>query len=218
MPRAVARPREPARVRRARPPSSDARSASSASTRSSAAPSCVGSSTSRPVRSCDDRVAVAGDARRDRGRAARGGLGDRHAPALVRRRAREHPRAPVEIEQRRVVDPARQRDPVVGAELAHLRLERLALVALADDHRAQRGLARPCTSASASISTVEALHRHEPADRDDERRRRRARRRARTTGRCPGGTTVMRFGGEVQLRARARRFDDSDSVTIGVRR
>ena len=87
------------------------------------------------------------------GRAARGGLGERHAPALARRRAREHPGPPVEVDELVVVDVAGEVDPALGAGLVDLGLELLAAVALADDHRLERRGARACSRTSASMSS-----------------------------------------------------------------
>ncbi len=76
-----------------------------------------------------------------------------------------------------VVDAAGQRDPVARTELGDAALERVALVALAHDHGAQIGAPKLDVGQRVDQRT-EALDRHQPADRDDERRRASGRRRA----------------------------------------
>ena len=131
-----------------------ARRSSSPRSRSSPARSVSVSGASTPVRPSTTASAWPAMSRRDRGRAARGRLGDRHAPALVRRRAREHPRPPVEVDHLVVVDVPGQADPALGARASWIcALELLALVALAHDHRLERRGGVGFSATSASIST-----------------------------------------------------------------
>ena len=92
-----------------------------------------------------DRVAMAGDVGDDRRRPARGRLRDRHPPALTSRGAREHPRAPVEVDELGVGDPARELDVRAGVAVLDVLDERLAFIAFADDHRA-RGPGGACAA------------------------------------------------------------------------
>ena len=87
-----------------------------------------------------DGIGVAGDARRDRGRPARARLRDRHAPSLARGRAGDDPRAPVQVQELLVGHVTREPDPAIGAGLTQLRLEVVAPVPLADDHRLEPGV------------------------------------------------------------------------------
>ena len=127
------------------------------------------------------------------------------------------PRPAVEVDELVVVEAPGKADPALGVELVDLRLELVAPVALADDHRLEAGMARLQRDERVD-EQVEALHRHEPAD---------ARRRAASgdfsppgvnRGSMPGRHDVHAVGLEAAGRRRARAFDDSDSVTIGVRR
>ena len=87
-------------------------------------------------------VGVAGDGG-GHGRGATGGrLGQRHAPALALRAAGHDPGPAVPVHELLVVDAAGQAEPLGGAELVAQRLERRALVALADDDRPQRRVVR----------------------------------------------------------------------------
>ena len=70
-------------------------------TRSSAATQLVGAVGEEPGHALGDGVGVTGDAGGDRRGAARGRLGHRHPPTLAGRGAGQHPRPPVEVDQRR---------------------------------------------------------------------------------------------------------------------
>ncbi len=147
------------------------RSASSPSTRSSAVPNAAASSTSDTGGAVEDRVGVAGDTGRHRRGAARGGLGDRHAPALVRRRRGERPTRGGTASSRS----ASSRRPgrliqSAASPLDDLALERVPLVALPHDHRPQAGW-RALTLTSASIRRSNRFTGHESPDGDDQRRR-----------------------------------------------
>ena len=172
------------------------------------------SSTSRPVRPSTTASVVPGDARGDRRRAARGGLGDRHPPAFVRRRAREHPRAPVEVDERR----RRRRGP--GSEIQSRRAELVRSAPRAPRARSPRRrsprAARdgvPCTrrarrSSRSKRFTGTSRPTATTSGVGDARRRP-----GENDGSMPGGTTVMRCALRCSLRddlvlRRLRQRDD----------
>ena len=154
--------------------------------------SSEGPSTRSPVSSSSTASCVSGDAGRDRRRAARRRLGDRHAPAFVGGRARDHPRAAV---QRRA---ARRRRRQPGSVIqssapssSRSDSESLAFVALADDDRAERRVAG-ATRGQRLDEHREPLHRNETADRDARAERRTSLPPGEKRASTPGGTTCTR--------------------------
>ena len=145
-------------------------------------------------------VDVAGDAGGDRRRAAGGRLGERHAPALPGRRRGDDPRPPVEVDELVVAEVPGEARPSARRRGSRTSSSRAGpLVALADDRRARgRG---PCARASAHAASeqVVALHRHEPADGDDERVRRPRLAAGREAGIDAGRHDVDALGAQPQL-------------------
>ena len=131
----------------------------------------VGRRASQPGHPRHHGVAMAPDVGDHRRRAAGGGLGDRHAPALGHRRAGQDPRRPVEGDELVVGDVAREVRPRRGVERLDPVLEVLTLGALAHDH--ELGVGHLLAHLDHRVEQgVEALDRHQPADGDDERHRR----------------------------------------------
>jgi len=124
----------------------------------------AGEETAHPV---DDRVEVAGDPGHDGRRGARARLRDRHAPPLTERGRGQHPRPAVELEERVVVEVAGQVQPVAGPGGGDPRLQRRPFVALADDHRLERGMSSLERDEGVD-DQLEPLHGHEPAHGDHE--------------------------------------------------
>ena len=165
-------------------------------------------------------VAVAGDVGDHRGRAARRRLGDGHAPALGGRRAGEHPRAAVELDERVVGQPARHARP------SRTRRGRRRAPRGARARRRRRRSSSSTVGMGAAHrghhldELVEALDRHQPPDGDDERRRgllggRVAGREARVDARA---ARPRRAIGSKSSSWMSSSRDDSDSVMIRLRR
>ena len=83
----------------------------------------------------------------------------------------QHPGPPVEVDHVVVVQVPGERDVALGTGVVDLRLELLAAVALAHDDELEVRVAGAQPDDRVD-EELEALHRHEPADGDHERRRR----------------------------------------------
>ena len=102
-----------------------------------------------------DGVGVAGDAGGDRGRAAGGGLGEGHAPALAGRRRGDDPGPPVQVDELVVAEAPGEARPSARRRASRTSSSSAGpLVAVADDRPARgRGpLAGPRRTASSSRS------------------------------------------------------------------
>ena len=116
-----------------------------------------------------DGIAVTGDVGDHRRRATRSRLGDRHPPAFVSRRAGEEPGAAIPIDFLVLVHEAGEAQPTFGPRVGNALLDDAAVVALAHDHSFEVGDATARVDERVDEQR-KLLHRHQPADRDDERR------------------------------------------------